>query len=481
MATIIQTPGEYNLGYGINPVTLSGITGGQDKYVLQIRNRLGTTTWADVRQTPNAQGRALFDIQQILQNLLNLSPVGIETYQGWVNSTNELDEYRIYYGTETAGVLTIDGFVSGYKVLSGRKSEADILWANQLDYRYTISESGVCTVVDDRGLLLSDWQDIQLSSALPETKPARISGSVPTVVQDLRLTDAYSLSFIQEPLKNGVATANNIIGAWVTSFDSSGAQLDDAFIYNLTTGGGGPDTTIGANLPVADPYWALTLPCGPLGSEIAAQLPNLANAAYYWVTLHVSTDSTCGTSGLVWNTTTSQWQVETTLWNFGSGPTGGICDDPVFTPLLVRITPGECNDFSPIQLSWMNSFGFRDYWTFAKRHDREIGIQRNDYLQGSIDYNGTTVAPNAGARGYRTFSQQLTNKYTVRTNWLTDYEAAYLENLFISPDVRANLGSGFVSVTLLSTSYVEKTVRKDKMFQYELQFKTAYNLKSQRG
>jgi len=169
------------------------------------------------------------------------------------------------------------------------------------------------------------------------------------------------------------------------------------------------------------------------------------------------------------------------LWNAGSGPTGGIADDPVFTPLLVRITPGECNDFEPIQLSWMNSFGFRDYWTFAKRHDREIGIQRNDYLQSSIDYNGATVNPLAGARGYRTFSQQLTNKYTVRTNWLSDYEAAYLENLFISPDVRANLGNGFVSVTLLNTSYVEKTVRKDKMFQYELQFKTAYNLKSQRG
>jgi len=182
MATILQTPGEYNLGYGINPVTLSGITGGQDKYVLQIRNRLGTTTWADVRQTPNAQGRALFDIQQILQNLLNLSPVGIETYTGWVNSTNELDEYRIYYGTETAGVATIDGFVSGYKVLSGRKTEADTTWQDQLLYRYTISESGVCTIVDTRGLLLSDWQAIQGSGSLPETKPARISGNVPTVV-----------------------------------------------------------------------------------------------------------------------------------------------------------------------------------------------------------------------------------------------------------------------------------------------------------
>jgi hypothetical protein len=102
-------------------------------------------------------------------------------------------------------------------------------------------------------------------------------------------------------------------------------------------------------------------------------------------------------------------------------------------------------------------------------------------MQESIDYNASSVGVLAGGRGYRTFSQTLTDKYTVRTNWLTDEEAAYLENLFISPDVRANLGDGFIAVTLLNTSYVEKTIRKDKMFQYEITFKTAYNIKSQRG
>jgi hypothetical protein len=481
MATILQTPGEYNLAFGINPVTLSGITGAQDKYVLQIRDRFGTTTWADVRQAPNAQGRALFDIQQILQNLLSPSPVGIEVYQGWVTGINETDEYRIYYGTETAGVATIDGYVSGRKVLSGRKTPADTTWASQVDYRYQISESGVCTVVDQKGLLLSDWQVGGLASGQGVSIPPRIAGGDQVVVQELRPTDAYSISFLQEPLKDGVATANNVSGAWVTSYDAGGNILVDQFIYNTTALGGGPDTTPLQNLAVVDPYWAMTLPCGPLASEVANEVSTVPGAAYYWVTLHTNTDSTCAASGLVWNTTTTQWEVETTEWDFGGGPTGGIADDPVFTPLLVKLTDGSCNDFEPIQLSWENSLGFRDYWTFAKRHDRDITIARNDYMQNPIDYNSSSVSVNAGSRGYRTFSQQLTNKYTVRTDWLTDAQAAYLENLFISPDVRANLGNGFISVTLLTTSYVEKTVRKDRMFQYELQFKTAYNITSQRG
>ena len=480
MATINQTPGEYNLAFGIQPVTLSGITGAQQKYVLQVRNRFGTVTYADVRQAPNAAGVALFDIQAIIQNLLNPSPVGIETFNGWVTGLNETDEYRLYYGTETNGLATIDGFVGGFKALSGRKAHADLYWNDQLDYRYTLSQTGLCTLVDVQGKLLSDWQVGGPASTLGVTVPGRVLSGTPTVVQELRLTDAYSVSMIQDAINNGVVTANGVIAAWVTSYNSAGTQIDEALIYNTTALGGGPDTTAAQNLPVIDPYWMLTFPCGPAGSQVATQLSPLSAAAYYWVTFHTLTDSTCGTGGLIWNTTTSQFQAETTQWNFSSGFTG-IADTPLFTPLLVKITDGECNDFEPIQLSWENSFGFRDYYTFAKRHDRQVDIKRNEYMQESIDYNASSVNVLAGGRGYRTFSQTLTDKYTVRTNWLTDEEAAYLENLFISPDVRANLGDGFIAVTLLNTSYVEKTIRKDKMFQYEITFKTAYNIKSQRG
>lgn len=480
MATINQTPGEYNLAYGIQPVTLSGITGGQQKYVLQIRNRFGTVTYADVRQSPNANAVALFDVQTIIQNLLNPSPVGIETYQGWVSGLNETDEYRIYYGTETNGIATIDGFVGGFKALSGRKAHADIYWQDQLDYRYTLSQSGLCTLVDSRGKLLSDWQVGGPANTLGVTVPGRVLSNTETVVQELRLTDAYSVSIIQDAINNGVVNANGVAAAWVTSYDANGVQLDEALIYNTTALGGGPDTTPAQNLPVVDPFWTLTFPCGPVQSEVANQLAPLSAAAYYWVTFHTVTDVSCGTGGLIWNTTTSQFDAETSQWNFTSGFTG-IADAPLFTPLLIKITPGECNDFEPIQLSWMNSFGFRDYWTFAKRHDRQVDIKRNEYMQESINYNAAVVNVLPGGRGYRTFSQQLTDKYTVRTNWLTDEQAAYLENLFISPEVRANLGNGFVSVTLLNTSYVEKTVRKDRMFQYEITFKTAYNIKSQRG
>ena len=81
MAVILtQTPTlPFDQAYGPNPVTLSGIptdpiTGviTADKYVLQIY-RAGQLI-ADLRQTPNSQGVAIFDIQNTLQNFVAPSP-----------------------------------------------------------------------------------------------------------------------------------------------------------------------------------------------------------------------------------------------------------------------------------------------------------------------------------------------------------------------------------------------------------------------
>ncbi len=74
--TITQSPTQkFDMAYGPNPVTLTGI-GGADKYVLQIV-RNGSII-ADVRQTPNTQGYAIFDIQNILQTQVGPSKPNIE-------------------------------------------------------------------------------------------------------------------------------------------------------------------------------------------------------------------------------------------------------------------------------------------------------------------------------------------------------------------------------------------------------------------
>ena len=71
---------------------------------------------------------------------------------------------------------------------------------------------------------------------------------------------------------------------------------------------------------------------------------------------------------------------------------------------------------------------------------------------------------------------------------MSDSEALYLQGLFTSADVKVRFNDApddqqyqWVPVSLLSTDYTEKTYRKDKLFQYNIRFALAHNLKSQRG
>ena len=89
-------------------------------------------------------------------------------------------------------------------------------------------------------------------------------------------------------------------------------------------------------------------------------------------------------------------------------------------------------------------------------------------------------------RGTTVFSQTLPEEFSAFTGFISDADALYLEGLFISADVKVRFNDSdtptkWVPVSLMSTDYVEKTVRKDKLFQYDIKFKLAHNIKSQRG
>jgi hypothetical protein len=91
-------------------------------------------------------------------------------------------------------------------------------------------------------------------------------------------------------------------------------------------------------------------------------------------------------------------------------------------------------------------------------------------------------------RGTTVFSQTLPEEFSAFTGFVSDADALYLEGLFISADVKVRFDDApgaeryqWVPVSLLSSAYEEKTVRKNQLFQYDIKFKLAHNIKSQRG
>ena len=93
---------------------------------------------------------------------------------------------------------------------------------------------------------------------------------------------------------------------------------------------------------------------------------------------------------------------------------------------------------------------------------------------------------NEQSRGFTTYSQSIKEQWTATSGFMNDEEAKLLESMFKSPSVMVRFSVGeyanqWLPINLLSSSYTEKTIRKDKLFQYTVNYKLANNIKSQRG
>ena len=481
MILISQEPqSPFDQAYGPNPVTITGmpvdpITGipQADKYVLQVL--VNGEIIADIRQSPNTSGVAIFDIQNTLQNFVSPSKDNIEE-TGYVgtdlaNSAFESVAYVLRASTETSGVVPVYPGAAGEWDTSdvlldfgGKKEYFNVPYSNsQYIPVLGTSPAAGCTTVFAPANVFSERftgrRAIDIAAA-GEGIPAFISGATTTVIeQNVTTDDMTTTSFF-----NGVSGTGPTLAQGIEAFifyQYNGAiLLSSNIVYNNQGNGGGPQTAISQGVTPTYPYVGITAATGPKNfQDFDGSL-----VTHYYVIAQPYSSNSC--------------------------PSGfpNIADASMFTPMRFNIVDAACNDFPAFQFSWLNRFGFRDYYSFNKRKDRNVAINRNTYLQEAADYAYSAYDVNVYNRGTTTYSQSLQENYTAFTDFISDEDAIYLESLFISPDVKVRFdekpGAGkyeWVPVSLLSTSYTQKTSRKDNLFQYDIKFKRAHNLKSQRG
>ena len=495
--TLSQNPGTYNLAYGPNPVTLTTLTSGADKFVLQVQT-VGGTILADIRQTANTEGNAIFDIQNILQTYVHPSPVNTEQLGiGSVSPANlqqsiqEVEQYILRIGDETAGVVDLKAVSYGpYNVIGGKKPWYDLTWAEG-QYQGAVNgddSNPACTNVYFNGRPLSDENDIFILGSELTTQgvaaPSSIGVNTRVNVHDVYSDDLHTVSYFN-PIYRGLPTpatnAQGIEGFRITSYESDGTLVDDRVIPNIVANGGGPNVNYGDGTQPSNNTAIITGGFGP---------QNLSNFTYYTTPL--------ATANFSLDSAVAYYYVQTVAYTPGTclATFTGYADESLHYVQMYRIfnrgivfPQSGCLDYDHIQFSWLNSFGFRDYYTFTKKNVRSTSRKANNYLANTVDYNGTNYATSTGARGYTTYSQEIKEQFTASTGYMSDAEADYLEGLFNSPDVRVRLGQNgptgyeayFFGCNITSASWTEKSYRKDKLFQYDIKFKLANNLKSQRG
>lgn len=475
--TITQAPNTvFDMAYGPNPITLSGLTPQEDKYVLRVFSTGGATPIADIRQTPNQFGKAIFDLQNILQshvkpplNTIDSLGVGPQASNSISNTNEEQFTYTLNIGYEVNGVVTMNTVGYGpFTVYGGSKQYFEVPF-DTTRYQSEVSTNVAnCTLVQRVGRALTDvkWM----------TDPANTGDNIQsyiTINQEIATRNVYSddhttVTWFQELERQG-GTSYSVKGieAWKFIFmNAAGNRIGfDTIVPNITSWGGGPNGAIGNGFSIPPSQKAITLATGPYNMPGATNIP--ASCTHYYV---VPVAYTCTSSAQACDPQT-QTDID--------------CQD-LLQAQRFNIIDATCNDFDHFQFSWYNSLGFKDYFTFTKRSDRQTKTKHNNFLKEAADYNSSQWSVSEEDRGFTTYSSKIEDIYTVTSGYMNDDQAKLLQTMFQSPDVMVRQAGAadphiWRPINILSSTWNEKTNRKDRLFQYTVRFKIAHNIKAQRG
>tara|TARA_R110000824_G_scaffold51324_6_gene143258 strand:- start:4419 stop:5891 length:1473 start_codon:yes stop_codon:yes gene_type:complete len=155
-----------------------------------------------------------------------------------------------------------------------------------------------------------------------------------------------------------------------------------------------------------------------------------------------------------------------------------------------------CKGFEKFRLTWLNRLGVWDYFNFTKKNVRKVNSKRETYQQIKGSWNETTYKKHGYKGGTKTFSTNSKEVVTLQTDYITEAAAAWLEELFTSPDVFvlqerstdsslgtiSNLVNKYIQPCVVTTSsYTKKTTANDKLKQYTIDIEMSHNKRIQKA
>lgn len=474
MAVIVtQVPNLiFDMAYGANPFTLSGIDPTDDKYALQIFVVGNAIPIADIRQTPNRQGRAIFDIQNILQTVVGPQVNTIDSqYYGlsFVPQNTRLSlagptltEYQIAYATESGGVVgAFTTYPEIFTVIAGSKQYFEVPF-DETPYQPVIAGGvGICSVIDRYAKPLSD-NSYTIPDDLPGKTIAYYSSPNGIDVHNVYRDDMATKSFYQKVERDSATPpapqVQGIEAFYILQFSAADNLIQTNLITNTQSNGGGPNINLYQGTQISGDFQVITIASGPANLVVPL---NAATASYYII------------PGVYGCSEDAQSQID-------------VMTEAAWRAQKYIINEPECLDYPHVQFAWQNSLGYRDYFTFTKKLVHSTKTKNNNFLKGAADYNSTSYSVDIEDRGYTTYSQKIQNEFSVTSNYMNDEEAKLLKHLYQSAEVKVRFSTGqyaneWVPVTINSLNYTEKNFKKDKLFQYTVKFTLASNIKSMRG
>jgi hypothetical protein len=141
----------------------------------------------------------------------------------------------------------------------------------------------------------------------------------------------------------------------------------------------------------------------------------------------------------------------------------------------------KCSKYTPIRLHWLNRLGGFDSFNFIYKSEVDTDVKRSTYQQEPHTFSGTSWRYTKASRGVTTYNVEMTSGIKVNTDFLTDTESAWMEDLFTSPVVYREVDNQLIAVNVDGKNIKLQTSLNDKLSQYTFDITGAMVNNRQRG
>ncbi len=413
--------------------------------------------------SPNGEGYGMFDFSSILQNFV--SP----DYQGGtihnVNNNN-MSSYNTQQYSETTPhtIHQIDKFSTNRNSVRFYQVKFNIEASDAIDD--PVVEQHASDTTSDETLVyngvLYDTDVLNLDSSGNFGYNLNVKGFIMNSSEDKFLTNAPTTQYIRE---NDYSTL-----AFFTQYQ-----------YDFVTGGGGTYPSVGSiQFKFYDSSDSLLQT-----TNISVQASNGGHSGYMNDSNVKLQFVGVGTG----NITGSGTSIPAT-WSYYT--VRAISNSVNVSDLYYYYKQtDDCKNYETIRLTWLNKFGVWDYYNFTKKSVRTFNTTRKSYTQISGTWNTSKFRPDGHLGGKKYFANNTTESITLNTDYITEEEAIWLEELFNSNDVYVleqkstdNQFEGYLRkyikpTTITDTTHTRKTKSNDRLIQYTFNIELDKTKKSQ--
>ena len=123
-------------------------------------------------------------------------------------------------------------------------------------------------------------------------------------------------------------------------------------------------------------------------------------------------------------------------------------------------------------LVFANNYGFYDYYTIGNPIRKNTDVGRETYDKVFEEYSTATSTYDITRRGTKQYYTDYTDNYSITTDYINKETSDWLTQLFDSNEVYVQENGNFIPVVITNTNYRwNLTNNRDKLFQYEINFK----------